>query len=123
MPYRPLCASVRRARCAKRQAGRRDATRRRRRDARRGGPGGGGAAAMTHGVGMVLDSGLVLAADTRTNAGVDNIATFKKLHVWERQGERVIMLVTAGNLAVTQAVVALLGEEAQGNRRKDARPN
>ena len=78
---------------------------------------------MTYGVGMVLDSGLVLAADTRTNAGVDNIATFKKLHVWERKGERVIMLVTAGNLAVTQAVVALLGEEAQANRRKDARPN
>lgn len=66
---------------------------------------------------------LVLAADTRTNAGVDNIATFKKLHVWERKGERVLMLVTAGNLAVAQAAVALLGEEAQANRRKDARPN
>ena len=78
---------------------------------------------MTYGVGMVLEGGLVLAADTRTNAGVDNIATFKKLHVWERKGERVLMLVTAGNLAVAQAAVALLGEEAQANRRKDARPN
>jgi len=78
---------------------------------------------MTYGVGMVLEGGLVLAADTRTNAGVDNVATFKKLHVWERKGERVIMLVTAGNLAVTQAVVALLSEEAQANRRKDARAN
>ena len=78
---------------------------------------------MTYGVGMVLEGGFVLAADTRTNAGVDNIATFKKLHVWERKGERVLMLVTAGNLAVAQAAVALLGEEAQANRRKDARPN
>ena len=77
---------------------------------------------MTYGVGMVLEGGLVLAADTRTNAGVDNVATFKKLHVWERKGERVIMLVTAGNLAVTQAVVALLSEEAQATAARTRVP-
>lgn len=65
---------------------------------------------MTYCVGLKLDRGLVFAADTRTNAGVDNIATFKKLHVWENPGERVIALMSAGNLAITQAVVSLLGE-------------
>ncbi|GAB2182997.1 peptidase [Roseibium sp. LAB1] len=65
---------------------------------------------MTYCVGLKLDRGLVFAADTRTNAGVDNIATFKKLHVWEEPGERVITLLSAGNLAVTQAVVSLLSE-------------
>ena len=65
---------------------------------------------MTYCVGLKLDRGLVFAADTRTNAGVDNIATYKKLHVWEEAGERVITLLSAGNLAVTQAVVSLLSE-------------
>jgi putative proteasome-type protease len=61
---------------------------------------------MTYCVGLKLDRGLVLAADTRTNAGLDNVATFKKLHVWEKPGERVHHLLSAGNLAVTQAVVS-----------------
>ncbi|MBG6158339.1 putative proteasome-type protease [Labrenzia sp. EL_159] len=65
---------------------------------------------MTYCVGLKLDRGLVFAADTRTNAGVDNIATYKKLHVWEEPGERVITLLSAGNLAITQAVVSLLSE-------------
>ena len=52
----------------------------------------------------------MFAADTRTNAGLDNISTFKKLHVWEKRGERVITLLSAGNLAVTQAVVSILTE-------------
>lgn len=65
---------------------------------------------MTYCVGLKLDRGLVFAADTRTNAGVDNISTFKKLHVWEEPGERVVALMSAGNLAVTQAVVSLLTE-------------
>lgn len=65
---------------------------------------------MTYCVGLKLDRGLVFAADTRTNAGIDNIATYKKLHVWEEPGERVITLLSAGNLAVTQAVVSLLSE-------------
>ncbi|MFN3499229.1 MAG: peptidase, partial [Pannonibacter indicus] len=66
---------------------------------------------MTYCVGLKLDRGLVFAADTRTNAGVDNIATFKKLHVWEEPGERVFTLLTAGNLAITQSVVSILSEQ------------
>jgi len=65
---------------------------------------------MTYCVGLKLDRGILFAADTRTNAGVDNIATFKKLHVWEEPGDRVLALMSAGNLAVTQAVVSLLTE-------------
>lgn len=65
---------------------------------------------MTYCVGLKLDRGLVFAADTRTNAGLDNISTFRKLHVWEKSGDRVITLLSAGNLAVTQAVVSLLSE-------------
>lgn len=65
---------------------------------------------MTYCVGLRLNRGIVFASDTRTNAGIDNIATFRKMHVWEKEGERVIVLLTAGNLAVTQAVVSLLNE-------------
>jgi putative proteasome-type protease len=65
---------------------------------------------MTYCVGLDLADGLVLLADTRTNAGVDNIATFSKMHVFENAGERVIVLLAAGNLATTQAVVNLLQE-------------
>ena len=63
---------------------------------------------MTYCVGMLLDEGLVMAADTRTNAGVDNVGKFKKLFTWEKQGQAVFVLLTAGNLAVTQAVVSML---------------
>jgi putative proteasome-type protease len=65
---------------------------------------------MTYCVGLRLKSGLVMLADTRTNAGVDNIATFGKLHVFEKPGERVITLAASGNLAITQAVVNLISE-------------
>jgi putative proteasome-type protease len=65
---------------------------------------------MTYCVGMLLEKGLVMAADTRTNAGVDNVGRFKKLHTWEYPGERVFVLLTAGNLAVTQAVTSMLTE-------------
>ncbi len=67
---------------------------------------------MTYCVGLVVDGGLVMAADTRTNAGVDNVGRFKKLHTWSKTGERVFVLLTVGNLAVTQAVVSLLTESA-----------
>lgn len=60
---------------------------------------------MTYCVGLLLRDGLVMVADTRTNAGVDNIATFRKLQVFEVPGERVVALATAGNLGVTQAVI------------------
>ncbi|QFT92285.1 hypothetical protein FIU86_05490 [Roseovarius sp. THAF9] len=68
---------------------------------------------MTYCVGMVLDRGLVFMSDTRTNAGLDNISTFKKLTSWENPGERMITLLSAGNLATTQSVISLLDERAK----------
>ena len=65
---------------------------------------------MTYCVGLDLKDGLVLLSDTRTNAGVDNISIFSKMHVFERPGERVIVLLGAGNLAITQSIVSLLQE-------------
>jgi putative proteasome-type protease len=66
---------------------------------------------MTYCVAMRLDRGLVFAADTRTNAGVDNVAQYRKLHFWRVPGQRVIILLSAGNLAVTQSVVSILNEQ------------
>jgi putative proteasome-type protease len=57
-----------------------------------------------------LADGLVMLSDTRSNAGVDNIATFSKMHVFEMPGERVLCLMTAGNLSASQSVVGLLKE-------------
>lgn len=68
---------------------------------------------MTYCVGMVLDRGLVFMSDTRTNAGLDNISTYRKMTMWEHPGERVITLMSAGNLATTQAVVSLLDERSK----------
>ena len=65
---------------------------------------------MTYCVGMLLDRGLVFLSDSRTNAGVDHINTFRKMTVWEQPGERVLVLLSAGNLAVSQSVVTLLNE-------------
>ena len=56
---------------------------------------------MTYCVGLRLNRGLVFMSDTRTNAGVDNISTFRKMHHWSVPGERLITLMTAGNLATT----------------------
>jgi putative proteasome-type protease len=68
---------------------------------------------MTYCVGMKLEAGLVFMSDTRTNAGVDNISTFRKMYTWSRPGERVIVLMASGNLATTQAVVSLLDERTK----------
>jgi putative proteasome-type protease len=69
---------------------------------------------MTYCVGLYLKDGLVLLSDTRSNAGVDNIATFSKMHVFETPGERVIALMTAGNLATSQSVANMLKEGLTG---------
>src|SRR6187399_3347531 len=68
---------------------------------------------MTYCVGMVLDRGLVLMSDTRTNSGVDNISVFRKMFHWSVPGERIIALMTAGNLATTQAVISNLEERGK----------
>jgi putative proteasome-type protease len=61
---------------------------------------------------MLLRDGIVLASDSRTNAGVDNVATFCKMTVFERPGDRVIVLLSSGNLAGTQAVVSVLKQRS-----------
>ena len=65
---------------------------------------------MTYCVGLLLKAGMVLLSDTRTNAGLDNIATYRKMFTFEVPGERVIALMTAGSLSVTQTTLARLRE-------------
>src|SRR5215467_728693 len=66
---------------------------------------------MTYAVAVRLQRGLVFAADTRTNAGIDNVSQFRKLHFWRRTGDRVLVLLTAGNLAVSQSVISIINEQ------------
>ncbi|WP_375290256.1 peptidase [Qipengyuania sp.] len=68
---------------------------------------------MTYCVGMMLDKGLVLMSDTRTNSGVDNVSVFRKMFSFQVPGERIITLMTAGNLATTQSVVSQLEERSK----------
>jgi putative proteasome-type protease len=68
---------------------------------------------MTYCVGLRLASGLVFMSDTRTNAGVDNVSTFRKMHHWTVPGERSITVLSAGNLATTQALISLLDERSK----------
>jgi putative proteasome-type protease len=68
---------------------------------------------MTYCVGLLLDAGIVLLSDTRTNAGLDNIATYRKMFVFEQPGDRVITILTAGSLSVTQTTMARLREIAE----------
>jgi putative proteasome-type protease len=63
---------------------------------------------MTYCVGLLLQDGMVLLSDTRTNAGLDNISTYRKMFVFENQGERVIAIMTAGSLSITQTTIAHL---------------
>ncbi|MEM9791565.1 MAG: peptidase [Pseudomonadota bacterium] len=65
---------------------------------------------MTYCVGLLLKEGMVFLSDTRTNAGVDNISTYRKLFAFEEPGERLIVIQTAGSLSVTQTVMAKLRE-------------
>ncbi len=74
---------------------------------------------MTYCVGMKLDSGLVFMSDTRTNSGVDNISTFRKMHSFEKPGERHITIMTAGNLATTQSVISMLAERTKAPEERN----
>jgi putative proteasome-type protease len=65
---------------------------------------------VTYCVGILLEEGVVLASDSRTNAGIDRVSTFRKMFTFERPGERFFTLLTAGNLSLTQGVISLLGE-------------
>lgn len=65
---------------------------------------------MTYCVAIRVDEGLVLLADTRTNAGVDNLGRFSKLFLWDAPDDRAIALMTAGNLSITQGVISRLNK-------------
>ena len=65
---------------------------------------------MTYCVGVQVDEGLVFLSDSRTNAGVDHVSTFRKMTFFEMPGERVLVLLSAGNLATSQSVTGLLRE-------------
>jgi putative proteasome-type protease len=69
---------------------------------------------MTYCVGLLLNEGMVLLSDTRTNAGLDNISTYRKMFTFEEPGERVIVIMTAGSLSVTQTTLAQLREAIEG---------
>ena len=68
---------------------------------------------MTYCVALRLDTGMIFASDSRTNAGVDQIATFSKMRVYEKKDERVIVVLSSGNLAMTQGVINLLDRQAK----------
>jgi len=68
---------------------------------------------MTYCVGVQVDEGLVFLSDSRTNAGVDQVSTFRKMTFFEMPGERVLVLLSAGNLAATQSVAGLLRERVK----------
>ena len=75
---------------------------------------------MTYCIGVLLDQGIIFASDSRTHAGVDNFAKFCKMTVFDRRGDRVIVLLSSGNLAGTQAVIGVLNQRC---RAGDAVPN
>jgi putative proteasome-type protease len=68
---------------------------------------------MTYCVAAMLDAGMVFASDSRTNAGVDHISTFRKMHVVEKPGDRVIVILTSGNLSITQNTINTLEHAAR----------
>ena len=75
---------------------------------------------MTYCVGVLVNDGIVFASDSRTHAGVDNFASFSKMTVFERKGDRVVVLLSSGNLAGTQAVISVL---KQRGHAEAAAPN
>lgn len=70
---------------------------------------------MTYCVALRLDSGMIFASDSRTNAGVDHIATFCKMRVYEKADDRLIVVLSSGNLAITQGVINILDRHLHGD--------
>lgn len=68
---------------------------------------------MTYCVALMLDAGMVFASDSRTNAGVDQIAVFRKMHLIQHEGQRLIAILSSGNLSITQSAVNLLEHNAR----------
>ena len=71
---------------------------------------------MTYCVAMRLDSGMIFASDSRTNAGVDHIATFCKMRVYEKTDERLIVVLSSGNLAITQGAINILDRHVHADK-------
>ncbi len=73
---------------------------------------------MTYCLGVLVNDGMVMMSDSRTNAGVDNISSYRKMAVWETEGDRVIVVMSAGNLAITQSAIQIMNEGmVQGDTR------
>ena len=68
---------------------------------------------MTYCVAMSLDAGMIFASDSRTNAGVDQIARFSKMRIFAREGHRVIVTLSSGNLSITQNALNTLDQRAR----------
>ena len=77
---------------------------------------------MTYCVGVLLEEGLIFASDSRTHAGVDNFAEFCKMAVFERPGDRVIVLLSSGGLAGTQAILSVLASATAADGRRTSGP-
>jgi putative proteasome-type protease len=61
----------------------------------------------------MLDAGMVFASDSRTNAGVDHVSSYRKMHLFVTEGERVVVMLSSGNLSVTQSTISLLEQRAR----------
>src|SRR4029079_9597129 len=68
---------------------------------------------MTYCVAMSLDAGMIFASDSRTNAGVDQIARFSKMRVFARDADRVVVMLSSGNLSITQNAVNIIEQRAR----------
>jgi putative proteasome-type protease len=73
---------------------------------------------MTYCVAAVLDVGMVFASDSRTSAGVDHVASFRKMRIFATEGERVIIILSSGNLSITQNVVNILEHQSRISEAK-----
>jgi putative proteasome-type protease len=73
---------------------------------------------MTYCVAMSLDAGMIFASDSRTNAGVDQIARFSKMRVFSQEGERVIVTLSSGNLSITQNAINILEVRARSSDKQ-----
>jgi putative proteasome-type protease len=72
---------------------------------------------MSYGLGIRVDDGLIFAADNRTSAGIDQVSASRKMHIFERAGDRFLVLITAGNLSITQALIHRLNETGSDPKR------
>src|ERR1041384_1931989 len=77
---------------------------------------------MTYCCGILVRDGLVMVADTRTNAGLDNISTFRKLHLYHEPGERIMALASSGNLSLSQTVRSTLTEGVENPATGEREP-